>query len=80
MAETTTIQLKKSTKKELENLREHKRETFDEIIEKILTLIPKGDEEGKYSDEFRSGLLEALFEANSGKTSSLDNIEKELGL
>ena len=77
---STTIRLETSTKKELEALKEHKRETFDDVIEKLLTLVPEGDEEGKYSDDFRAGLLDALFEAKQGKVIPFDRIKKELGL
>lgn len=77
---STTIRLETSTKKGLEALKEYKRESFDDVIGKLLVLVPKGDEEGKYSDEFRAGLLEAHFEAKQGKTVSFDYIKKDLGL
>ena len=77
---STTIRLEIATKKGLEVLKEHKRESFDEVIGKLLALVPEGDEEGKYSDEFRAGLLEAHFEAKQGKVISFDKVKKELGL
>ncbi len=80
MAKNTTIQIGKDTKSKLESLKEYKRETFDEVIEKLLALVPEGDEEGKYTDEFRAGLLDSLFEAKSGKGIPLKQVEKELGL
>jgi len=39
MAEITTIKLQKETKKRLENLREHKRETYDDILRKMLGIL-----------------------------------------
>jgi len=77
---STTIRLETSTKKDLAALKEHKRESFDDVIEKLLALVPDGDEEGKYSDEFRAGLLEALFDAKQGRVYSFGQVKKELGL
>jgi predicted DNA-binding protein len=36
---TTTLKLEKETKERLERLREHKRETYDDIIRKILFVL-----------------------------------------
>jgi len=79
MTETTTIQINKKTKTRLEALKEHKRETFDELISKLMALIPEGDKEGKYTDEFRAGLLDALFDAKNNKYASSKQMKKELG-
>jgi len=40
--------------------------------------IPKGDEEGQYSDEFRIGLLEVHFEAKKGKLIPFEALRKEI--
>ena len=73
---STTVRLETSTKRGLESLKEHKRESFDEVISKLLALVPEGDEEGKYSDEFRAG----LFDAKHGEYVSLGRLKKDLGL
>ena len=39
MTQITTIKLDKRTKARLEKLREHKRETYDEIIRKMLYVL-----------------------------------------
>tara|TARA_Y100000034_G_scaffold136505_1_gene213426 strand:- start:3636 stop:3854 length:219 start_codon:yes stop_codon:yes gene_type:complete len=39
MANITTIKLRGETKQRLEHLKEHKRETFDEVIKKILYIL-----------------------------------------
>ncbi len=77
---STTIRLNSSTKTELEALKEHRRESFDDVIGKLIALVPEGDDEGKYSDDFRAGLLEALFESKQGKHIPLERVKKELGL
>ncbi|HIH22064.1 MAG TPA: hypothetical protein HA222_05415 [Candidatus Diapherotrites archaeon] len=78
MAYATTIQLNKETKARLESLKNYRRETFDEVVSKLLALVPEGDEEGKYTEEFRAGLLESLYESKLGKTVSLAQVKKEL--
>jgi predicted transcriptional regulator len=35
----TTIKLNKETKKRLDNLKEYKRETYDEILQKMLSIL-----------------------------------------
>ena len=70
----------KKTKGKLASLKEYERENFEEVINKLLVLIPNGDDEGKYTDEFRAGLLEALYEARSGKLIPFEKVKKEIGL
>jgi len=76
----TTIQLDKKTKTQLEVLKEYKRESFDDVLKKLLFLVPKGDDEGKYTNEFRAGLLDAVAESRNEKGIPLNELKKELGL
>lgn len=39
MIQKTTVKLETETKERLEKLKEHKRETFDELIKKILRVL-----------------------------------------
>jgi len=80
MAYATTIQVNKTTKASLEALKNSSRETFDEVISKLMILVPEGDDEGKYTKEFRAGLLESLYESKNKKTYSLAQVKKELKL
>lgn len=41
MAKTTTIKLDAETKARLDHLKEHKRETYEEVIRKILFVLNK---------------------------------------
>ena len=75
----TTIQLENSTKDKLKALKAYKRESFDDILNKLLYLIPKGDDEGEYTDDFRAGLLEAHYEAKKGEYVTSEKLGKELG-
>jgi ribosomal protein S30 len=36
---TTTLKLEKKTKERLDNLKEYKRETYDEILQKLLDIL-----------------------------------------
>jgi hypothetical protein len=65
----TTLKLEKETKERLEKLREHKRETYDDIIRKILYVLNTvRDEPNKaravleFIDEKRKRMFETNFE------------------
>ena len=75
-----TVRLKEKTKNSLEFLKENKRESFDTLVNKLITLVPKGDEEGEYTNTFRASLLQGLYEVKSGETISHADLKKELGL
>lgn len=76
----TTIQLEKHTREKLNKLRIYKRATYDEIINALIDLIPEGDEEGKYTSEFRSSLLRGLLDMRHGRTYSSAEVRARLGL
>jgi hypothetical protein len=76
----TTVRVSESTREKIEALKEHKRESVDEVLNKLLALVPEGDGEGKYTEEFRAGLLKSFVESKMGKTYSLSEVKKKLGL
>jgi len=43
----TTIQINSTTREKLAKLKSSSRETYDELINKLLALVPEGDEEGR---------------------------------
>ena|GEM_PF-2789628 len=61
------IQIDISTRERLRRLKINNKETYDEILNKLLSLVPSGDEEGTYTDTFRSGLLLAKYEVMTGR-------------
>ncbi len=70
----TTLKLEKETKERLERLREHKRETYDDIIRKILFVLNMvRDDPGKakaileFIDEKRRRMFETERKSNEGK-------------
>ncbi len=80
MVTYTSIQISPETRKNLAELKTSPRETYDEVINKLLNLIPKGDEEGEYTKEFRIGLLNARIDLFKGRKVGLKEAKKSLGL
>ena len=76
----TSIQISPKTRKELAKLKGYKRETYDEVINALMTLVPTGDDEGEYTDEFRAGLLRARMQIATGQTVKHEVLMKKLGL
>ncbi len=80
MVTYTSIQILPDTRKHLAHLKESSRETYDEVINKLLELVPEGDEEGRYTNEFRVGLLNARIDLKRGRSVSLSEAKKSVGL
>lgn len=76
----TTIQIQLSTRERLASLKVSPRETYDELLNRLLALVPEGDEEGRFSDSFRVGLLTARLDIRSGRVSDHDSVKKRMGL
>jgi hypothetical protein len=76
----STVRVANVTKEKIESLKVYKRESMDDVLNKLLALVPEGDDEGKYTSEFRAGLLQSLVESKMGKTITHEQLKKELGL
>lgn len=76
----TSIQILPKTRERLSQLKATPRETYDELLNKLLELVPSGDDEGEYTDEFRIGLLNARLDLKRGRTVSYGELKKKLGL
>jgi len=76
----TTIQLSPSTRQKLAALKSSPRETYDELLNKLVALVPEGDDEGLYTDSFRIGLLAARLDLRAGRVTDHDLVKKRLGL
>ena len=73
MSRITTLKLEKETKERLEKLREHKRETYDEIIRKILFILNKV----RVEPEKAQGILEIIHEKRKRLFEEKKQIQKE---
>jgi len=76
----TTIQLAPSTRQKLAALKASPRETYDELLNKLIALVPEGDDEGLYTDSFRIGLLDARLDIRERRVTDHDLVKKRLGL
>ena len=76
----TTIQISKVTREKLSRLKPYERATYDETIEALISLISEGDEEGKYTEEFRTSLLRGMLDIRRGRTYSSSEVKKRLEL
>jgi len=76
----TTIQVTEETRNRLSRLKSSPRETYDELVGKLLALVPEGDEEGRYSGAFRVGLLNARLDIKEGRLTDHREVKKRLGL
>lgn len=70
----TTLKLEKETKERLEKLREHKRETYDDIIRKIMYVLNTVRDEPvkakailEFIDEKRKRMFETSFSASTNE-------------
>jgi len=68
------------TRNRLARLKSTSRETYDEVLNKLLALVSEGDEEGVYGQSFRVGLLSARLDLKEGRVLDHECVEKRLGL
>ncbi len=76
----TTIQLSSETRERLARLKSGRRETYDEVLNKLLALVSEGDEEGPFTQAFRVGLLNARLDLKEGRVIEHERVKKRLGL
>lgn len=46
----------------------------------LMEMIPEGDDEGKYTKEFRASILRGLLNIRKGNVYAEEEVRKELGL
>ncbi|HZY93184.1 MAG TPA: hypothetical protein VFG07_10505 [Thermoplasmata archaeon] len=76
----TTVQMESETRARLAELKASPRETYDEVLKKLLALVPTGDEEGRYTAAFRVGLLNARLDIREGRVVEHAVLKRRLGL
>lgn len=76
MSEITTIKVNTATRDALQGLKG--RQSYDELLAKLLQLVPEGDDEGKFTPEFRRSLLDGLL--YEGPRISHADLRREFGL
>lgn len=76
MGDTTTIKVTSGTRDALQALKGNR--TYDELLAMLLKLVPEGDDEGRFTPEFRLSLLEGLL--YDGPRISHADMRREFGL
>ena len=77
---TPTVTVSVATRERIRRLKSGPREKYDEVIRKLLALLPDGDEEGRYTDAFLIGLLNSRFDIKRGRLVSLAEVKRRLNL
>ena len=72
----TTIQVKESTLERLKYFKEYSKESYDEVINKIIDEC----EEGSLTDEAIEGIKRGLRDSKEGRISKIEDVAKKFGV
>lgn len=78
--EATTIKIHEDTKFELDNFREYKNESYDEVLKKVLFIAKTCKTEPKLSKETVEAIEQARARIKKGKFLTEAEAKKRLGL
>ncbi len=82
MENITTVAVRKSTLNKLKGFREYGRESYDEIINKLMSVVSmtKSDTEGELNEETKREIEQGRREIRGGKGISTKELMKRLGI
>lgn len=80
MSEYTTILVHKETKERLAEMKDYGRESYEEVINKLITIYEKLKGEGKLTEETKKDIEIARKEIKKGEGISTKKLIAELGL
>lgn len=80
MSEYTTILLQKKTREKLGSLKDYSRESYDEVINKLITVFEKLKSEGELNEETKKDIDTARKQIKQGKGISTKELVEQLGL
>jgi len=72
---STTIKIDEKTKAKLEHLKLHKRESYNDVIERLVT-----SQDDELDPQTIKNIRKSLDDIEKGKVYSLSQVAKELGL
>ncbi len=72
----TTIQVEKETLRRLKYFKEYEKESYDEVLNKVLDDV----EEGELSDIAFEGILRGVHDYRAGRTVPLQQFAKKFGI
>ncbi|MFH1257322.1 MAG: hypothetical protein ABIG96_00995 [Candidatus Micrarchaeota archaeon] len=76
----STISVSPRVKKRLEAFRIYRRETYDDMLERLMEDARWEDDEGEFSSEAKEGVKKGLREISAGRTVPLDAILARHGM
>ena len=74
----TSIQLEKRTKAKLEKLKIFPRESYDNVVNRLLNAV--GEDEGILSEKTIKDLEEGVADIKAGRVYTSEQVKKKLGL
>ncbi len=77
--EATTIKLHEDTKKQLDQFREYKNESYDEVIKKVIFIAKTCEKEPELSKETIRAIEKARERIKKGKFVTEEEAKKRLG-
>jgi len=80
MSEYTTILVHKETKERLAEMKDYGRESYEEVINKLITIYEKLKGEGKLTEKTKKDIEIARKEIKKGEGISTKKLIAELGL
>ncbi len=80
MSEYTTILIHKETKEHLSVLKDYARESYEEVINKMITVYEKLKSEGELSEHTKKDIAIARRQLSGGKGLTTKQLIKDLGL
>ena len=80
MSEYTTVLLHKKTRERLGSLKDYTRESYDEVINKLITVFEKLKSEGELKEETKKDIETARKQIKGGKGISTKELVEQLGL
>jgi len=75
----TTIQLEEKIKQQLDELKNHPRETYNDVLERLVKIAAKESEE-ELSPQTIKNIQKSLEDIKAGRVLSLQEVKKRLGL
>jgi len=80
MSEYTTILIHKETREKLATMKDYARESYEEIINKLITVYEKLQSEGELTEETKKDIEIARAQGRAGKGISTKEMMAKLGL
>ena len=77
---TPTVTVTGTTRDRIRRLKSAPGEKDDQVIRKLLALLPDGDEEGRYTDAFLSGLFSSRLDVKHGRLLGHAKVKARLNL